>query len=208
MMESKLFPFFAGKSIPVSVSGVQHLVGAGEIGPDELGRPVDAPVDVRFGGKMQDHVGSEIGNRLADDGSVTLDRFMDVERFSHVMHLTSHISAKLKPGLDVLDVISATFPAGTVSGAPKVRAMEIIAEMEQAKRGPYAGAIGWLGLDKDAVNLDFGITIRSLWVRDGQVRWQAGAGIVHDSVPEKEWAECRAKAAIMEMVVLDRAFSL
>ena len=141
--------------------------------------------------------------RVAEEGSVKLDRFMDVERFSHVMHLTSHISAALKPGLDGLDVLGAAFPAGTVSGAPKVRAMEIIAEMEEAERGPYAGAIGWLGLDKDTVNLDFGITIRSLWVRGGQVRWQAGAGIVHDSVPEKEWAECRAKAAIMQKVVLD-----
>lgn len=143
--------------------------------------------------------------RVAEDGSVVLDRFMDVERFSHVMHLTSHISAKLKPGLDALDIISATFPAGTVSGAPKVRAMEIIAEMEHSPRGPYAGAIGWLGLDNDSVNLDFGITIRSLWVRDGQVRWQAGAGIVHDSVPKKEWAECRAKAAVIEKVVLGEA---
>lgn len=140
--------------------------------------------------------------RVAEEGSVTLDRFMDVERFSHVMHLTSRISATLKHGLDGLDVIGATFPAGTVSGAPKVRAMEIVAELEDAKRGPYAGAIGWLGLDKDSVNLDFGITIRSLWVRDGQVRWQAGAGIVHDSVPEKEWAECCAKAAVMRKVVL------
>ncbi len=141
--------------------------------------------------------------RVAKDASVTLDRFMEVERFSHVMHLTSHISADLKPGLDALDVIAATFPAGTVSGAPKVRAMEIIAAMEKKARGPYAGAIGWLGLDKDAVNLDLGITIRSLWVRDGQVHWQAGAGIVHDSAPEKEWAECRAKAAVIEKVVLN-----
>ncbi len=117
--------------------------------------------------------------------------------------MTSHISAVLIPGLDALDVIAATFPAGTVSGAPKVRAMEIIAAMEKKARGPYAGAIGWLGLDKDAVNLDLGITIRSLWVRDGQVHWQAGAGIVHDSAPEKEWAECRAKAAVIEKVVLN-----
>ena len=133
--------------------------------------------------------------RIAVSGSVQLERFMEVERFSHVMHLTSRINAQLTPGLDALDVLAATFPAGTVSGAPKVRAMEIIAEEEQCPRGPYAGAIGWLGLDKDAVHLDFGITIRSLWVRGGQVRWQAGAGIVYDSVPEKEWAECCAKAA-------------
>ena len=140
--------------------------------------------------------------RIAASGSVQLERFMEVERFSHVMHLTSRISADLAPGLDALDVLAATFPAGTVSGAPKVRAMEIIAEQEQLPRGPYAGAIGWLGLDKDAVHLDLGITIRSLWVRDGQVRWQAGAGIVHDSVPEKEWLECCAKAAVIKKAVL------
>ncbi len=140
--------------------------------------------------------------RIARPGSVRLDRYMEVERFSHVMHLTSRISADLAPGLNGLDVLAATFPAGTVSGAPKVRAMEIIAEEEGMPRGPYAGAVGWLGLDTDAVHLDFGIIIRSLWVRDGQVRWQAGAGIVHDSVPEKEWEECRAKAAVIAKVVL------
>lgn len=140
--------------------------------------------------------------RIATPGSVTLERFMEVERFSHVMHLTSRISAELAPGLDALDVLASAFPAGTVSGAPKVRAMELVAEAEQLPRGPYAGAIGWLGLDKDAVHLDFGITIRSLWIRNGQVRWQAGAGIVHDSVPEKEWLECCAKAAVIRKVVL------
>ena len=117
------------------------------------------------------------------------------------MHLTSRISADLAPDLDALDVIAAAFPAGTVSGAPKVRAMEIIAAEEQSPRGPYAGAIGWIGLDKDAVHLDLGITIRSLWIRHGQVHWQAGAGIVHDSVAEKEWAECLAKAAVIRKVV-------
>ena len=117
------------------------------------------------------------------------------------MHLTSRISADLAPDLDALDVIAAAFPAGTVSGAPKVRAMEIIAAEEQSPRGPYAGAIGWIGLDKDAVHLDLGITIRSLWIRHGRVHWQAGAGIVHDSVAEKEWAECLAKAAVIRKVV-------
>ena len=140
--------------------------------------------------------------RIAQTGSVQLERFMEVERFSHVMHLTSRINAQLAPGLDALDVLAATFPAGTVSCAPKVRAMEIIAEQERCPRGPYAGAEGWIGLDKDAVHLDFGIAIRSLWVRGGRVHWQAGAGIVHDSVPEKEWAECRAKAAVIRQVVL------
>jgi anthranilate synthase component 1 len=139
--------------------------------------------------------------RIAKAGSVVLERFMEVERFSHVMHLTSRISADLAPGLDGLDVLAAVFPAGTVSGAPKIRAMEIIAGEEGAPRGPYAGAVGWLGLDRSAVHLDFGIIIRSLWVREGRVHWQVGAGIVHDSVPEKEWLECRAKAAVIENVV-------
>jgi len=170
--------------------------------------------DILFGDELQqdpkekaEHVmlvdlGRNDLGRIAQAGSVQLERFMEVERFSHVMHLTSRIHAQLAPGLDALDALAATFPAGTVSGAPKVRAMEIIAEQERRPRGPYAGAIGWIGLDKDAVHLDFGITIRSLWVRGGRVHWQAGAGIVHDSVPEKEWAECCAKAAVIRQVVL------
>lgn len=143
--------------------------------------------------------------RIAKPGSVNLDRFMEVERFSHVMHLTSRISAELADGNDALDVLTAAFPAGTVSGAPKVRAMEIIAEEEGAPRGPYAGAIGWIGLDRDACNLDFGITIRSMWVREGRIHWQAGAGIVHDSVPENEWEECLAKSAVIRKVVYGSA---
>ncbi len=83
----------------------------------------------------------------------------------------------------------------------KFGAMEIIGELESIDRGPYAGAIGWIGLDKDKVNLDTGITIRSLWVRDGMLSWQAGAGIVYDSVPEKEWAECNNKARVLAQVL-------
>ncbi len=132
--------------------------------------------------------------RMAVPGSVEVDRFMQVERFSHVMHLTSYLSARLRTGLDALDILKASFPAGTVSGAPKIRAMEIIAQFEEAERGPYAGTIGWFGLDKDSISLDTGITIRSLWIRDGKINWQAGAGIVFDSVPENEWQECANKA--------------
>ncbi|SMP49040.1 anthranilate synthase component 1 [Desulfonatronum zhilinae] len=141
--------------------------------------------------------------RIAAPGSVTVEKYMQVERFSHVMHMTSYVQAQLAQGKDALDVLQATFPAGTVSGAPKIRAMEIIAEEERLPRGPYAGAVGWLGLnpaegpDRDAVNLDTGITIRSLWVRDGQVHFQAGAGIVHDSDPHKEWQECHNKARVL-----------
>jgi len=177
-------------------------------------RSSDLEQDILFGDElMQDpkekaeHVmlvdlGRNDLGRIAKAGSVVLERLMEVERFSHVMHLSSRIGADLAPDLDAVDVLSATFPAGTVSGAPKVRAMEIIADCEQRPRGPYAGAVGWMGLDKDAVNLDFGIIIRSLWIRGGQVYWQTGAGIVHDSDPDKEWQECRNKAEAIRKTVL------
>jgi anthranilate synthase component 1 len=139
--------------------------------------------------------------RVARPGSVNLERYMEVERFSHVMHLTSRVTARLAEGLDALDVLAATFPAGTVSGAPKVRAMEIIRELEGRPRGPYAGCIGWIGLDGESVNLDMGITIRSMWVRGDELFWQAGGGIVHDSDPDLEWKEVCDKSAIMRMAV-------
>ena len=139
---------------------------------------------------------------IALPGSVEVERLMMVERFSHVMHLTSRVTAELEEGLDAVDVLSAAFPAGTVSGAPKIRAMEIIASLEKVPRGPYAGCIGWLGLDKDGVNLDTGITIRSMWVRDGRLYWQAGSGVVHDSSPALEWKEVCTKSAIMRQACL------
>ncbi len=135
--------------------------------------------------------------RIAEPGSVEVNKFMEIEKFSHVMHLTSYMSAKLREGLDAIDIISATFPAGTVSGAPKIRAMEIISQMEKIPRGPYAGAVGWMGLSHECHNLDTGIIIRSLWIRDGKIHWQAGAGIVADSDPEKEWLECHNKARVI-----------
>lgn len=140
--------------------------------------------------------------RMAERGTVKVEKFMAVERFSHVMHIVSYVTARLKKGLDALDVLKCAFPAGTLSGAPKVRAMEIIGELEDhLPRGPYGGSIGWVGLDEGAVNLDTGITIRSLWIRDGMVSWQAGAGIVFDSVPETEWAECQNKARVIADVL-------
>jgi anthranilate synthase component 1 len=119
------------------------------------------------------------------------------------------VDAKLRDGLDALDVLAATFPAGTVSGAPKIRAMEIIAELEQVDgrdrpRGPYAGCIGWIGLGSGPVSLDTGIAIRSMWIRDNVCHWQAGAGIVYDSDPEKEWQECNNKARVLREVVRGR----
>ncbi|MDR2352332.1 MAG: anthranilate synthase component I family protein [Deltaproteobacteria bacterium] len=144
--------------------------------------------------------------KVATAGSVVVERYMDVERFSHVMHLTSQIKAILRAGLDGVDVISGVFPAGTVTGAPKIRAMELIAEMENSTRGPYAGGLGWFGLDKDGVFLDFGITIRASWIRDGRAHYRAGGGLVYDSEPESEWRECLNKAqAIKEALKILRA---
>lgn len=145
--------------------------------------------------------------RIARPGSVELKAYMQIQRFSHVMHMTSEVTAALKDRdadgrkLDALDVLAATFPAGTVSGAPKLRAMEIIRQLENMDRGPYAGCIGWIGLDDGQVNLDMGITIRSMWVKDGQLCWQAGGGIVHDSDPELEWKEVYNKSAIMRLAL-------
>jgi anthranilate synthase component 1 len=129
--------------------------------------------------------------RVAATGTVRLTETMTVERYSHVMHIVSNVEGRLRDGLDCVDVFRAAFPAGTVSGAPKVRAMEIIDELEPDKRGVYAGAAGYLGFNGD---MDLAIAIRTAVVKDGQMHVQAGAGIVADSVPESELQETRAKA--------------
>jgi len=129
--------------------------------------------------------------RVAVTGSVRVTENMQIERYSHVMHIVSNVEGKLKPGLTALDVLRASFPAGTVSGAPKVRAMEIIDELEPSKRGIYAGAVGYLGFNGD---MDLAIAIRTAVVKDGTLFVQAGAGIVADSVPESEWTETQNKA--------------
>jgi anthranilate synthase component I len=130
--------------------------------------------------------------RVAATGSVRLTEKMTVERYSHVMHIVSNVEGRLREGLDSVDVLRAAFPAGTVSGAPKVRAMEIIDELETDKRGLYAGAVGYLGFNGD---MDLAIAIRTALVKAGQMHVQAGAGIVADSNPESEWQETRAKAS-------------
>jgi anthranilate synthase component 1 len=116
---------------------------------------------------------------------------MDVERYSHVMHLVSHVQGRLKGGLTQFDALRACFPAGTVSGAPKIRAMEIISELEPDKRGPYAGAVGYFSFSG---NLDTAITIRTIVMVAGTAYVQAGSGIVADSVPEREYEESMNKA--------------
>ncbi len=132
--------------------------------------------------------------RVCETGSVRVSDKMFVERYSHVMHIVSNVTGRLKPGCDALAALAATFPAGTLSGAPKVRAMEIIAELEPVKRGIYSGAVGYLGWDG---NMDLAIAIRTAVIKDGQVHVQAGAGIVADSVPASEWEETMSKATAM-----------
>ncbi len=130
--------------------------------------------------------------RVAKAGSVSVDRMMEIEHYSHVMHIVSEVSCRLAPDVDIYDVIRATFPAGTVSGAPKISAMKIIDGIEAERRGPYAGLVGYFSY---AGGFDSCITIRSALVKDGRIRVQAGAGIVYDSVPEREYEETAAKAA-------------
>jgi len=130
--------------------------------------------------------------RVCDPGSVEVVDFMSVERYSHVMHIVSTVVGSLAPGNSAYDLLAATFPAGTLSGAPKPRAMEIIEELEPARRGLYAGAVGYLDFAGD---MDTAIAIRTALVRDGVAYVQAGAGLVADSDPETEDAECRNKAA-------------
>jgi anthranilate synthase component 1 len=129
--------------------------------------------------------------RVAETGSVRVTEQFVIERYSHVMHIVSNVEGRLKPGLDALAVLRASFPAGTVSGAPKVRAMEIIDELEPVKRGIYAGAVGYLGFHGD---MDLAIAIRTALVKDGKLHVQAGAGIVADSDPASEWQETQNKA--------------
>ncbi|HXX57937.1 MAG TPA: anthranilate synthase component I [Thermodesulfovibrionales bacterium] len=136
--------------------------------------------------------------RVAEKGSVEVTELMAVERYSHVMHMVSNVEGNLAKGLDAFDVLRACFPAGTVTGAPKVRAMEIIEEFEPTKRGPYAGAVGYFSYSG---NMDTCITIRTLVIQEKVISVQAGAGIVADSVPEREYAETVNKAMGMMKAV-------
>ncbi len=148
-------------------------------------------------------LGRNDAGRVSQVGTVKVTENMTVERYSHVMHIVSNVEGKLKPGLNAIDVLRATFPAGTVSGAPKVRAMEIIDELEPSKRGVYAGAVGYVGFNGD---MDVAIAIRTAVVKENTLYVQAGAGIVADSVPENEWIETRNKArAVLRAAELAQA---
>jgi anthranilate synthase component 1 len=136
---------------------------------------------------------NDIG-RVSQPGTVKVSDLMDVERYSHVMHLVTHIQGKLRTDMNAFDALRACFPAGTVSGAPKIRAMEIIAEMEPEKRGPYAGAVGYFSFSG---NMDMAIAIRTMVVNQGIAYVQAGGGIVYDSVPQREYEESMNKAKVL-----------
>jgi anthranilate synthase component 1 len=132
--------------------------------------------------------------RVCRFGSVEVTEFMNIEKFSHVQHIVSTVSGVLRDNLDCYDAFRSCFPAGTVSGAPKIRAMQIIGEQEEGPRGIYAGAVGYIGFDR---NLDFAIAIRTVLVKNGRASVQVGAGIVADSVPAAEWKETESKASAM-----------
>jgi anthranilate synthase component I len=144
--------------------------------------------------------------RVAQAGSVKVTEQMVIERYSHVMHIVSNVEGRLKPGLDAIDVLRASFPAGTVTGAPKVRAMQIIDELEPVRRGVYSGAVGYLGFNGD---MDVAIAIRTAVVKDRRLHVQAAAGIVADSDPRSEWLETQHKArALLRAAELADAVSL
>jgi anthranilate synthase component 1 len=136
--------------------------------------------------------------RVCDPGSVQVTDFMVIERYSHVMHIVSHVEGLLRKGLDAFDVLRSAFPAGTLTGAPKIRAMQIIHELEPEPRGVYGGAVGYIGYDG---NMDMAITIRTLEMRGGRVAVQAGAGLVFDSDPDREFEETDHKSRGMRAAV-------
>lgn len=148
-------------------------------------------------------LGRNDAGRVSDTGSVELTDKMIIERYSHVMHIVSNVTGRLQRGKNAFDVLAATFPAGTVSGAPKIRAMEIIQELEPVKRGVYSGAVGYIGWSG---NLDTAIAIRTAVITGDTLHIQAGAGIVHDSVPRNEWEETMNKGrAIFKAVAMAEA---
>ena len=166
--------------------------GATAAEDDELSAELLADAKERAEHVMLVDLGRNDVGRVAKYGTVKVTELMRVEKYSHVLHIVSQVEGELNEGLSALDVFRATFPAGTMTGAPKIRAMEIIDELEPVSRGPYAGAIGYIAAGGE--RMDLAITIRTCIIADGKASVQAGAGIVADSVPEREWEETRSKA--------------
>ncbi len=181
-----------GEEITVRPIAGTRPRGATEERDAELAAELQADPKERAEHIMLVDLGRNDVGRVSQYGSVHLTEFMTIERYSHVMHLVSEVRGRLKPEYDALAALAACFPAGTVSGAPKVRAMEIIDELEPVRRGPYAGAVGYVGWG--ARTLDTAIAIRTCVMQNGRAWIQAGAGIVADSDPLSEWQETEAKA--------------
>jgi len=170
--------------------------------PDEDARMADelaADAKERAEHVMLVDLGRNDVGRIAEYGSVEVTELMGIERYSHVLHLVSEVQGRLRDGLTAMDAFRASFPAGTMTGAPKVRAMEIVDEMEPERRGPYAGAVGYISAGD--TRMDLAITIRTCVVAGGVANVQAGAGIVADSVAATEWAETENKARAMLMAI-------
>lgn len=168
--------------------------GADQAQDEALERELLADPKERAEHLMLIDLGRNDVGRVAETGTVRLTENMVIERYSHVMHIVSNVVGRLKPGMTSIDVLKATLPAGTLSGAPKVRAMEIIDELESTRRGVYGGAVGYLGWHGE---MDTAIAIRTAVIKDGELTVQAGGGIVADSVPELEWQETMNKARAM-----------
>jgi anthranilate synthase component 1 len=179
-------------------ASLNPIAGTTERGPGDAERLLASEKD-RAEHVMLVDLGRNDLSRVSVPGSVDVTRFLEVERYSHVTHLVSQVSGELRDGVGPFDLLRACFPAGTVSGAPKVRAMQIISELEGHRRGPYAGAVGYALPDEET--LDTCIAIRTIVLRDGVAHLQAGAGIVADSDPAAEHEECLRKLAAVEAAI-------
>jgi anthranilate synthase component I len=178
-------------------ASVNPIAGTTEAGEGDAERLLASEKD-RAEHVMLVDLGRNDLSRVCRAGTVRVARFMEAERYSHVTHLVSEVAGELRDGIGAFDVLRATFPAGTVSGAPKVRAMQLISELEGYRRGPYAGAVGYAMPDG---TLDTCIAIRTIVLHDGVARLQAGAGIVADSDPRAEHEECLRKLAALEAAI-------
>jgi anthranilate synthase component 1 len=179
-------------------AGVNPIAGTTERGEGDAERLLASEKD-RAEHVMLVDLGRNDLSRVCLPGSVEVEKFLEVERYSHVTHLVSQVAGDLRDGVSAFDLLRACFPAGTVSGAPKVRAMQLISELEGTRRGPYAGAVGYALPDEGI--LDTCIAIRTIVLRDGIAHLQAGAGIVADSEPAAEHAECLRKLAAVEAAI-------
>jgi anthranilate synthase component 1 len=179
-------------------ASLNPIAGTTERGPGDAERLLASEKD-RAEHVMLVDLGRNDLSRVCVPGSVEVERFLDVERYSHVTHLVSRVGGDLRDGVSPFDLLRACFPAGTVSGAPKVRAMQLISELEDRRRGPYAGAVGYALPDEGT--LDTCIAIRTIVLREGVAHLQAGAGIVADSVPAAEHEECLRKLAAAEAAI-------